>query len=80
MTEYIIVAKYDKKLHFEWIVQQPFYKNQKPNNLLANIDKALVFHDAQEARNFAKEFGKHSVMKYEVFIKEYIITHQIMDS
>jgi len=79
MTEYIIVAKYDKKLHFDWIVQQPSY-SQQPTSLLANIDKALVFNDAQEARNFAKEFGKHSVMKYEVFIKEYAITHQIMDS
>jgi len=79
MIEYVIVAKYNKKLHFEWIVQQPSY-SQQPTSLLANIDKALVFHNTQEAQNFAKEFGSHSVIKYEVFTKEYAIIYQIMNS
>lgn len=84
--KYVVVAglyntkKRVMEICFDWIIQKPKWPDTVPNSLLSGIENALTFDDPQSAREYAKAFGKGSVMSYHVFTVENAILHQVMDS
>ena len=67
------------ELQFDWIIQNPRWPGSRPNSLLSDIENALIFDDAQKARDYAKDFDPGSSIKYQVFTVENVVLHQVMD-